>query len=1401
MNNESASNDARIYTVSLYTPSNPFGAIVKIDGFQPFADVSIPGGTSINKVLTIEKGPGPTYNYDSLMMIIYAPCQYEAGTSDNFDIVDTVYVSAHFLPTCTDVNFATPDDQWVLNNSFQDTMGIGILDYNINFFDFNSIRLDYKPSAQANWIGLQTFHKDTSGMNDPTAIQIPTSTSFTLWDWLTDQVVDGDYDLRLTTQCTLADVTSPTHTGVMDRINPHPFGTPSPADGILDPAEDIKIRFNEPVDLGSLTSLNFDVRGVLNGTETNHASNLYFDGVNDFVEVVAGIPVQSRDFTLEFSVKRAGTGQEAILSQGSDANEQIYVGFNSADQLEFIINNQTVTSTVAYADNDWHYFAVAYSFDNETAEMFEASGSTTASLINNGNVNIYPKYNGADKFNIGKSVANNSHFNGNIDDVRVWNTTRSLSEFAQLKSKMLSSNEPGLLYNWRFDEADGMFVEDHVRARDGQIFGAEWTIEPSGNAISFDGADDYLRINKGDVNITKGMDFTLEFWFNSTQTAAATLVSNGTGTGLASDSLYSWNIAKDAAGKIHVHHNGNDFVAVDSNYFDGQWHHFALVLNRVGNITAYVDGNLQNSVQALAFGELGGSAMYLGARGYYTGTVENFDSHFNGKMDEFRFWDASRKYEQITRDKQNRMKGDEFALRLYMPFENYALDATGIPILSASTAEQIDSTNHIVLNPNGASIINTTPKIKLPRPIQSVAFTYSVNGDEIIITPTTSSEIIENVTLDITVKGVKDLHGNFMESPKTWIAYVDKNQVVWQDDILSFNKPFGDPLSFSTAVVNNGGATKTFTIENIPSWLTVSPISGTITPNSVTPVNVVVDPLMNIGDYVQDIQLLTDFGFPEQLTIDIKVREQEPNWTVNPADYINSMSIIGYLEINNVVSASAEDMLSVFVDGNCRGVAHLEYVPLLDRYLVFLDVYSNLNNGENLEFRIWDASTGTIFTDIIPGNLSFVSNDLIGTVNAPQLFKTNYEISVDIPLNAGWNWVSNFLFNPDSMNIDKTLESLESVNSDEIKGQAEFSNYLSSNGWVGTLNNVGIVPEAGYKLKVANTDTLVLKGDILDPTSRTINLVQGWNWIGFISLRNQNITGALGNLNPTDGDIIKAKSQFAVYNTLLGWVGSLQTMIPGQAYMYKSATNTSFVYPAVGQYKFGNVNKENLYLNKQWVVNHEQFAGNMTSIAQLDTDCDYVLDNNNLTLGVFDSEANCRGTNIIEWLNDDKLSFLTIAGDVSEKLNYSILDNNTGRVFDLEEQVEFSANKHIGDVNSPISLKITDEVCFKMQFVKPDEANDDSEIAALGNNELFQVYPTVFEDEVGLYYLAKNAEKEAEVVLYNIWGQIMYSKNINQYDGFNKVSINFDEVELSKGIYHFVLYSGNEMQSVKLIKE
>ena len=1401
VSNNTQTGDDMPYSVTSLTAENPFGAIIMINGGYGAQTAFISAGTSINMTVSVQKGPGAVYDYDSLLVIVHSVCQYDFGAASTFiDVADSVYISAHFLPTCTDAELLNPADNWVLNNSYTDTFPVEMSGYNINFFDLERFRLEYKSSSTPDWNIIQSFWKDTTGQ--PTYLPIPTSSSYTSYDWLTNEIPDGDYDLRVTSLCSFVNKSSLIYSGTMDRINPHSFGTPSPADGILDPNDDISIRFNEPIDLGSISPFNFDVRGVLNSTELRHSTSLYFNGIDAEVLVTGGVNIQNRDFTIEFWAKRDGLGEQVIFSQGASGLENLSIGFDAADKFSFKVGTEELTSTNAIVNTDWHHYSVSYNYDNETVELF-----MDGSLTNTGTINFYPNFTNTDALIIGKNAATNSNFfKGNLHEVRVWNVYRSLSDIAQDMNIELAKSSLGLLYNWKMDEANGLLVKDHVRRRDGITNGAAWQVNPNGNAISLDGVNDYLQMDSvGNVAITDEMDFTLEFWFNSNSTNPSTLFSNGTGTGLASDSLTSWTIDKDALGKIHVRHNGFDFVAVDDNYFDGEWHHFAIVFQRTSSLSAYIDGNIQNIAQANNFDQLGGSKMFLGARGYYQGSTLMVDNFSVGMFDEFRFWNTARKVEQVSRDKQNRLLGDELGLVSYFPFEKHSL-VLGVPILTPSLADVADN-GHTSSLINGALSVNTTPTIKLQRPIQAVNFTYSLNGDEIIITPTSPNELIENVTLDVTVAGLKDLNGNYMQSPKTWIAYIDKNQIVWQDDVLSFEKDFGATLSFTTAILNNGGSAKVYDVTNLPDWLTASHITGSIAPNSVEQITFTIDADVNIGDYLQDLHLLTDFGFSEKLTIALKVRTPEPTWTVDPTSYTNSMSIIGYVEINDVVSANAEDMLGVFVNDVCRGVAHLEYVPQLDRFLVFLDVYSNLNSGENLSFKVWDASSGTIFSEITPNTLSFVANHLIGSISAPQLFKTSYEIEVAIPLNNGWNWISHFLLNPDSLDLDKTLGSLEAVTGDEIKGISNFSNYLNNTGWVGSLNTTtGIIPEDGYKLKVSQIDTLIINGDIIDPTSRVIDLAVGWNWVGYVSVRNQSVIQALGNLNPTEGDIIKAQSQFAVYDNLLGWVGSLQTMKPGTGYMYYTTNAASFVYPAIGQFKFGIVDANEIYKNKKWVVNNEQYASNMTIISSLDTDCEYIENNTSIAVGVFDEEANCRAVNLIENLEENQYSFLTVGGKNSTKLRFGILDTKTGRSYDLAETINFSSNQREGKVSEPFMLKVSDEICFKMQFEKVvggEEETADTESEIVSGRELIEVYPTLFEDKINVYfYTNAPSEENQKVKLYNLWGQLVYEQNFTEEKGYNKVTFDVSKKALPIGVYHLIV-SGKEdkVHSFKVVKK
>jgi hypothetical protein len=271
--------------------------------------------------------------------------------------------------------------------------------------------------------------------------------------------------------------------------------------------------------------------------------------------------------------------------------------------------------------------------------------------------------------------------------------------------------------------------------------------------------------------------------------------------------------------------------------------------------------------------------------------------------------------------------------------------------------------------------------------------------------------------------------------------------------------------------------------------------------------------------------------------------------------------------------------------------------------------------------------------------------------------------------------------------------------------------------------------------------------------------------------------------------LIKAKSQFAVYNNQLGWVGSLQVMTPGAGYMYKSVVDADFVYPFAGMFKSGNEAQQNFYANDTWNVDDSPFAANMTSIIKLSADCDYLVNNQQLTLGVFDGMGKARGISPIEMNEYAGITFATIAGDIEETLILRVLDNNTKTEYNLEETFNYTPNMHLGSLERPMEVRVTEETCFKMQ----------ADAGVLSN--YFKVYPTVIGRALNLDYIGLSEDLNSTARLYNVWGQKVWESNLSISQGFNRVKLDLSQLELAAGVYHFILNSNGSTESVKLISK
>ena len=120
--------------------------------------------------------------------------------------------------------------------------------------------------------------------------------------------------------------------------------------------------------------------------------------------------------------------------------------------------------------------------------------------------------------------------------------------------------------------------------------------------------------------------------------------------------------------------------------------------------------------------------------------------------------------------------------------------------------------------------------------------------------------------------------------------------------------------------------------------------------------------------------------------------------------------------------------------------------------------------------------------------------------------------------------------------------------------------YCNGSEWQGTLSVLS--PGNMYKVRVTDDAKAQVLGGTIDVRNKEVTMYKGWNWIGSLSVYNLGLDEAFADLNCTDGDAIKSKTQIAFFNGQK-WEGQLRAIIPGDGYyFYNSGPTRTFHYPA-----------------------------------------------------------------------------------------------------------------------------------------------------------------------------------------------------------------------------------------------
>ncbi|MDR2382745.1 MAG: T9SS type A sorting domain-containing protein [Prevotellaceae bacterium] len=1323
------------FRLSVDAATNPNGLILELDG-QPLTDVRqfrLTYGETLYKTLKVRQSSQDILEYKDIALRFGSVCDAE-------DYVEA-YINATFIPSSSPVKL-------VSNSRLANVEGINnggkirftISDFDTKYHNFGCIRLQYRNAVNENWTTLREYINNEALYPVDSDSKEKIAGATCMYDFAYDATTpsDGEYVFRAVSVSKIGtqEITfeSEEIRIVKDTKAPQVLGYPSPVNGILNAGDEISVTFNEDIQsnklVGGTVGSNFKITGILNGDiREEPTSGISFSGSQS---AYTDVPIYSSgSFSVETWFKRTNNTAGTLFAYGS-GNNYISLGFDATGRAVVSIGNESHTSTLAIdnTDDTWKYIGLSYNRETGMVSVNEYQGVQTLKLFENKIYTNAPAVEG--KLYVGNTAAGNSGFDGAVALLHFYNIARSEAQMSSTKSLTKSGTETNLVGLWELEADEGALGKDKARSRHLNLNNTSRYIYPLGKSLAFNGDNQYARVTSGAYSFGIYADFTLEFWFKGGSQELATLLSVGVTT----------YVGFDAEHRLVLTTEGSSQILASAGLLDDKWHHFALSVKRNGNARAIIDGAVTASFNSGIFGDIGGGYYHLGVKYIQVNDYTyNYTEHFKGNIDELRVWNSALTTDAIVLNKNYSLLGDEAGLKAYYPFEKTQQVNGNVYSVDPSLKDVIDNTLTAELFGN-ASVSEVSTPLQLARPVKNVPFTFTASNNKIALNITEEEYRIDGVTLYITTENVLDMHDN-VSSTVNWIAYVNRNALNWNIDLVDIIMEEGENHTFKASISNSGGEKQDYFIEDLPSWLSVNAPQGSLNPLSSKELTFTVAPGINIGAYEANVVLTGVNNVRKILPVSLKVTGDRPDWSVNPSDYEQSMTIVGQLLIKNLPQEDPDDLLAAFVGNTCVGLVSPKYEAAYQSYLIYLQVWGNASdNGKELTFKIWDASTGNIYPTVelshnsSPIQLQFAGNALKGTPGKPVKFNALEDVEQSMLLDAGWNWVSFNVASPLLANANELMRNI--TNGVEIKGQISFSRYeTESDYWTnGTLSGAGFSNTQMYMVKMDGANTIALPGSPLDVENTPIDLYSGWNWISYIPQVNETVAEAFAGANPEDGDVVKSQVAFSVYDAIIGsWVGTLEYMRPGQGYMYNTTLARSFKYPKTGAMTRSSegdpTEGEPLTLNRPYPSLNSEIAPNYESslslIGEVRLKSDYLSESARL-IAIVGGEP--RGIAEIRKVGDKRLFFLPVYSNIGNETVTFVLENN-GREIPLREQIRYKANALVGTVSSPTLL--TDA------------------------NINLKVYPNPFIDRMTASFEIEEAGTNVRIELVSMSGAVIYS--------------------------------------------
>jgi len=1216
----------RFYSIA---GSNPYGAKIYVEGKAIAGDGTGDGllyrfypGETLHANVSVKQTDLSIVDYDSLAFALTPDCE-------PFTHADTIYLSCHFVPKCTSLKLAV--DNRVVNTKTDTTLKAVIYDYDRNYRYLKRILLQYRSTGDNNWNVIHEWVTDSTKVGPGKDLLADDKVTFQ-WDMKNTTLFhDGIYELRAVSQCNygneMIECESDYSIVTKDVSRPQPLGQPSPVNGIWTADNELYVVYNDKIQPDMILPDYVQVKAQKNRHALTNDVAIETQGKDLSAYTEASVNISGRGFSWEAWINYTEPG--TIWQHGNE--EGLSLSIDAAGHLQVTTASAQLTSLETFPANQWSYLMFTLSEEDDSTALvnaYVAYESTNKTLFNSVQI---PMYNRTAPMLIGRQSKVKMH------DMILWSKQRS--QAVMLSERQLSKElyTDGVIGYWPMNEGRGTTASDVLRHRDLQLTSAQWWIAGTNYAKHV------TPLQPETISVATNLkaednNYALELWLRMKKEGE--IMRTPDSSVVLSYHNREVSITTPA---------GTMSTECQIDWADAQWHHFTLMGNKYGQTVLITDGQRRESPLIDLLPDLTRVQTIYGAS-------NEMD------IDELRIWSGDISESWLKEHRYNQL-GDN-ALNDY-PGLAYYDNYNQLP--SAQRAE-----NAPALIPVGK--------------YESVAHTYTASTDRVVISITESPANIEGCTLEFTVENLLDQNGNY-SVPATWTAYVNRNQLIWDESEMNITMANMENNEYTIGIINNSGHSESWTIEDAPEWLQLSATAGTIAPLTTQHLTATISSSLAIGTYDKVVYLVGNQGIRQPLYLHVTVTGEQPNWVINPYDYESSMNLIAVATINGATVDDKNDIIAAFIGDELAGVASPQYNTIYYKYYIMMDIYANnANNQQPITFKIWDASTGIVYTQLkasVQGQeqvINFSANTLVGTVTSPVLLTTDDKAEQTIAMEKGWNWISfNVMDNEASLN-DYLQHFVKDVSI--IKSQSAFAQVDTVRGkFVGSLRQIDVT--RSYHVNALREADDVVAGELVNTLTTPITLgANRWTWIAYLPQMSLDLNTALSNLTPTIGDIIKGRKGFATWDGYQ-WIGSLTALTPGQGYMYFNANTTTqtLYYPSttLSPSRLIALSPSRLLAFSTFTpVDPGLYQNNMTITAQVMDGTQVVED---AEVGVFAGEE-CRTSETAY----EGLYFLTVPGDQATALTFKVAVG--GQIISPEQSITYQTDAMIGDLYKPYIIQI-----------------------------------------------------------------------------------------------------------------